>query len=117
MHLNSPTSTDSKKSGGSFQFASLSPHKHKSDLPRRASLFYATSVLSSQVSSFKSHPSSLKSHPSSLNSAPSPYFVGIEAALQRASAKAIAKARAAGLEPVVADNDSEKDLKNEGKSS
>jgi predicted ABC-type ATPase len=38
----------------------------------------------------------------------SPYFVGVEAALQRASAKAIARARAAGLEPVVADNGPEK---------
>lgn len=32
-----------------------------------------------------------------------PHFAGIEAALQRASDKAIAKARTAGLEPVVAD--------------
>ena len=31
-----------------------------------------------------------------------PDFIGAEAALKRASAKAIAKARAAGLEPIVA---------------
>ncbi len=30
-----------------------------------------------------------------------PHFIGAEAAFQRASAKAIAKARAAGLEPIV----------------
>lgn len=43
----------------------------------------------------------------------SPYFVGVEAALNRVSAKTIVKARAAGLEPVGADDASEKELKNE----
>lgn len=38
----------------------------------------------------------------------SQHFAGVEAALQRASAKAIARARAAGLEPVVADSNSYK---------
>jgi len=33
-----------------------------------------------------------------------PDFIGAEAALKRASAKAVARARAAGLEPVVATN-------------
>jgi hypothetical protein len=37
-----------------------------------------------------------------------PDFIGAEAALKRASAKAIAKARAAGLEPIVV-NDSNKE--------
>ena len=63
-----------------------------------------------------------KSDSQATNAAPvaSPYFVGVEAALQRASAKAIAKARAAGLEPVVADNTSkktDKDPKQKSKSS
>ena len=37
-----------------------------------------------------------------------PDFIGAEAALRRASAKAVAKARAAGLEPVVRQLEMEK---------
>jgi hypothetical protein len=42
-----------------------------------------------------------------------PDFIGAEAALKRASAKAIAKALAAGLEPIVA-SEPDKDAKGRG---
>lgn len=42
-------------------------------------------------------------HPAPVPPLDDPDFIGAEAALKRASAKAIARARAAGLEPVVAD--------------